>query len=85
MNKTNFQKICILSFSFFLIGTIFGTGIKSNENSIETEFTVNFSKPNIKYINNTISVTLPETNTILSHPNKPLLPIYKKPKIAIFQ
>ena len=63
-----------------LLIAINAQGIKniSNEKNIETDFTVTFSKPNINYINNKISITLAETNAILSHPNKPVLPIYKK-------
>ena len=74
MNRTHFQKICIFSITFLLIGTIFIAGIRSNEKNIETDFTVTFSKPNINYINNKISITFPEIEAFPSTPStfKPL-------------
>jgi hypothetical protein len=72
------KKVIGFILAMLLIGTIFITSIGSNENIIETEFTVNFSKPNVNYLNNKTYITISETNAILYQPNKPILPIYKK-------
>jgi hypothetical protein len=79
------QKIIVVFITLFTLA-VNAQGILSESShvSIESEFAVSFSKPYVTKINQSIALTLPESNAVISHPNKPITPIYKKTCIYPF-
>ncbi len=73
------KKIIVILIIFLTIG-VNAQGIfnVTNDNSIKTDFRISFTKPNLTYENEYITITCAESNAVLSYPNKPLLPIFKK-------
>lgn len=79
------RKIIVVLIILLTIGVnVQGIFNKTNEVAIKTDFTFSFSKPNLTYSNQNITLNFPESNALLSHPNKPVLPIYKKTIIYPF-
>ena len=77
-----------IAFLIILIFSINGFSISSmqiQKNEIIIQENFEFSKLNIDFSSDYSIITIDETNTIISKPNKPILPAYKKTYIYPYE
>jgi hypothetical protein len=77
MNKI----IGIFIVTLLISASFIGAAVKKNslnEEIIKTDYYFKFSNPEIKHIDNKITLNIIETNSVLNKPDKPIIPIYKE-------